>query len=60
MKYIATWNSGYGDIHEVFEAENQEEADNYAYELWRDDAESQAVYLAVEYTKELAEDYGVE
>ncbi len=59
MKYIATWNVGYGDMHEVFEAGSQEEADKYAYELWRDDAESQADYCAVKYTKELAEDYGV-
>jgi len=59
-KYIIRYNSGYGDNYETVEAENEEKANDIAYEAWREDAESQADYDVIgEYTKELGEDYGV-
>ena len=61
MKYIIRWSFGaQGDNYQVIEADTEEEADNAAYEAWRDDAESQADYEAMDYTEELAEDYGLE
>ena len=59
MKYIIRWNCGYGDSYETIEAKDLDEATEEAYELWRDEAESNADYEAMEYTDELAEDYGV-
>jgi len=59
-KYIIQWNTGYGDDHEVIEAENQEEADKIAYEAWHEEAQNNADYSAMEYTQELAEEYGLE
>ena len=59
-KYIIRWNTGYGDSAEVVEAENIDEAYKIAYEQWRDEAEGNADYSAEEYTKEEAENYGLE
>ena len=59
-KYIIRWNAGYGDSYDVVEAESLEFADKDAYEAWRDEVESNADYEAMEYTDELAEDYGVD
>ena len=57
-KYIIKWNAGYGDEYSEIEAENEEEAQNYAYEEWREEAESQADYGVVgEATEELREEY---
>ena len=44
MKYIVMWNSGYGDNHEVINADSQEEAEEYAYEAWHEEVQSQAVF----------------
>ena len=60
MKFIIRWNAGYGDDYEVVEAENAEQAQNMAYEQWREDAESNADYEAMPYSKEDAVDYGLE
>jgi len=60
MKFIIKWNTGYGDSYDVIEADNEELAERAAYEAWRDEAENQADYEAMEYTEELAEDYGLE
>jgi hypothetical protein len=43
-KYIIMWNCGYGKNYEEIEANNKEEAENAAYEAWRDDAEFNADY----------------
>ena len=56
MKYIIMWNSGYGDTYDSVEAENFEDAEKMAYESWKEEAESQAIYQAEEYTKERAEE----
>ena len=56
-KFIIIWNAGYGDNAETIEAENQDIANDIAYENWREDAENQADYRAVPYNKETALDY---
>ncbi len=62
-KFIIIWNIGYGDnaevIAEVIEAEDQTAADNAAYEVWREDAESHAEYQAHPYTADLASAHGL-
>ena len=59
-KYIIRYNSGYGDMYEVIEADDDEEAEKAAYQAWRDDVENQADYEALDWTEELAEDYGLD
>lgn len=59
-KFIIQWNTGYGDFHEVVEADNKDHALEMAYDAWRADAENNADYDAVPYSKEKAEDLGVE
>ena len=59
-EYIIKWDCGYGDNYEVVTADNREEAMDMAYEVWRDDVESNADYDVIgEATDELKEDYGV-
>lgn len=59
-KYLITTNCGYGDNHQVGDVANQEEADQLAYEIWKEEAETQAIYYAQELTPELAEEHDVE
>ena len=59
-KYLIKWNAGYGEMTDVAECASQEEADNIAYESWREAAESNADYAAEVLTQELAEDHGIE
>lgn len=59
-KFIITWNAGYGESHQVIEAETQDIANEEAYERWREEAESNADYSAEPYTKELAQDLCLE
>lgn len=59
-KYILTWNAGYGDEHNTVEAENIETAEEIAYDWWLDSAETYASYSAKEYSKEEAEELGIE
>lgn len=56
-KYIIRWNAGYGDCYDEIEADNEEEAEIAAYEAWKEDAEGNAEYEAVPWTKEAAENY---
>lgn len=58
-KFIVIWNCGYGDEVEVVEAESADEANMEAYERWREEAESSAMYKAIPYTQEDAEEYDV-
>jgi hypothetical protein len=58
-KYIIRYNIGYGDMYEVVEVDNQDEADMYAYDAWKEEAECNADYGSEEYSEELAEDYGL-
>jgi len=57
-KYIIVYNYGYGETADIVEADSQEEANDLAYDEWRDAAESNGEYWAKPYTKELAENYG--
>jgi len=60
MKFIIKWNAGYGDSYDVVDAKDEDEALHEAYELWKEEAESNADYDVLEYTEERAEDLGVE
>jgi len=55
--FIIKWNAGYGDTVEILECENQEEAQKYAYEQYREEMENQADYSAKPYSDEKAEEY---
>ena len=59
-KVIITWNAGYGDSHQVIEAETQDIANEEAYERWREEAESNADYSAEPYSKKLAAELDLE
>ena len=59
-KFIITWSAGYGESHQVIEADTQDIANEEAYERWREEAESNAYYSAEPYTKELAQDLCLE
>lgn len=58
-KYIIKFNYGYGDEVQVVECDTLEEAQDIAYENWKEGAESQADYSAEEWTEEEAENYGL-
>ncbi len=59
-KFIIIWNAGYGDSAEVIEVEDHDTALGIAYDAWKEEAETNADYKAVPYTKEEAVDYGLE
>lgn len=59
-KYIVHWNAGYGSSYEVVEAESEDQAQNEAYELWREDVESHADYGVMPYTEENCDNYGLD
>lgn len=63
-KYLITWNSGYGEESDLFEADSEEEASDEACRRWREAAENQAEYEArlvtEENAEELADEYGIE
>jgi len=58
-RFIITWDAGYGDSHEEIEADNFDKALEYAYESWKEEAESNATYSAEAHTEELAEELGL-
>ncbi len=58
-KYIIVWNAGHGDTSQVIEVECLDTAEKWAYDEWRQEAESAAIYTAMEYTDELADEYGL-
>lgn len=58
--YIIKYDAGYGREVQVVGAESLEEAEQIAYEQWREEVGSQAYYEAVEYTEEEAEECGIE
>lgn len=60
MKYLVTWNCGYGENWEVVDVETQEEAYQAARDYWKEDVESNADYNAKPLTEELKIDYGIE
>jgi len=59
-KYLIKWNAGWGETHEVVEAETQKEADKIVYLSWLEEAEANAKYESQRLTRELAEEYGFE
>jgi len=46
VKYFAGWSTGYGWSTQEIEADSQDEAELAAYELWLEEANSNAEYLA--------------
>ena len=59
-KYIIRWDAGFGESYEVIEAGNEDEAVDWAYENWKEEAEGNAKYSADEYSEELAVELGLE
>lgn len=59
-KYILTINVGFGDDSQIIEAESQDAANDSAYSWFREECESQHSYEAEPYTKELAQELGLE
>lgn len=58
-KYIITVDYGYGEEHEEHDCKDQSEADDVSYQVWKEGAESQGVYLAERWTDEKAYDVGL-
>ncbi len=59
-KYLIKWDAGFGEDYDVVEAENEDVAAEWAYQKWKEEAESQASYEAEILTPELAEEYSLE
>lgn len=59
-KYLIVYDAGYGEMADVIEADNQEEATECAYSEWQQAAESQAEYRAELATPENLENYGID
>ena len=58
-KFIISWNAGYGTSYDEVEAKDSEEADQLAYEAWKEEAESNAEFSSEEWSEEAAEEYGL-
>ena len=58
MKFIIKWDAGFGINYDEIEAKNKNEAQACAYELWKEEAECNAIYGIIgESTEELKEEY---
>ncbi len=55
-KWIISYNIGYGDMYEEIEAASEDDANEAAYDAWREASEQDARYEAVPWTQELADD----
>lgn len=51
-KYRVWWNAGYGESEDIVEADDASEAEMIAYDMWLQEAESQANYGAEEADEE--------
>ena len=60
MKYIITWNVGYGENYELIDTITAQEAQDIAEEQAREEAESNMSFGAKEFTLQEAENYGFE
>ena len=60
MKYLIKWNAGYGHDFEVIDANDQSEADDAAYQSWKQAAEMEADYIAEPLTAELCDEYNID
>lgn len=58
-KYIITWNAGYGVDADEVDCESLQEAEQIAYDAWREAAESNASYDAVEWNASDAYELGL-
>lgn len=56
-KYLITWDAGFGESWDLFEAASEEGARDEAYRRWREDAESNADFGARLVTRAIAEEY---
>lgn len=54
-EYIIKWNAGYGYEYELVDADSKAEADDMAYDAWRQDIESNADHESMLATDELKE-----
>ncbi len=59
-KFIIEWNSGYGMQTVIVEAADLAQAERMARDAWREEVEAQADWSAEEYSKELAQELGLE
>ncbi len=59
-KFIITWDGGRGETSMEVIADTLEEAENEAYHAWLDAVNDYGFYRAEPYTKERAEELGVE
>ena len=51
-KFKIYWDAGYGESSEVVDAENETEADNLAFERWKEEADSNSNYWSEPYNEE--------
>lgn len=59
-KFIIMWDgNGCGENYNIIEAPSQADAEEIAYQAWREEAEENAKYDAYEYSEELAEEVGL-
>lgn len=59
-KYIIKWDAGYGETVDVIEADSYDAALEEAYNAWKEDAECNADYEALEFNEENCEEYGID
>ena len=60
-KYIIEWDAGSGSNFAEIDVEDIDEAEDFAYECWLDEADSNAKYSVVGLsTKDLREEYGLD
>ncbi len=59
-KYLIHWDAGYGKTTAVVDVEDEEKANEAAYDSWKEEAESNADWGAEILTKENAEENGHE
>ena len=59
-KFIIQWNARGYDDYELIEALDQKQAENCAYEAWKQDAEDTASYSAEPYSEKRAKELDLE
>lgn len=59
-KYFIKWDSGFGENYYVEEHDDEDAARDAAYEAAREEFENSASYSAQLFTKQIAENYGLE
>ena len=60
MRFIISWNAGFGPTNEIIECDDFSVAIKEAYEGWKEEVEGNADYNAIEYSKEKAVELGLE